>query len=122
MNENDPKKLARFVIESMGGVMMARLGALKDAKITVAQFCLLCALRHVNHLSMTRIATKMAFTTAAATGSIDRLEKAGMVQRLRLENDRRAIVVQATARAIDFIEKVEAEIEADFANLLEDVA
>lgn len=45
---------------------------------------------------MTDIARELGFTTGAATGAIDSLEKKGLVNRVRSQEDRRTIGVAVT--------------------------
>ena len=46
-----------------------------------------------------RLAEAAGLSPGAATTAVDRLEKAGYVQRLRTEDDRRRVMVQLTPRA-----------------------
>jgi DNA-binding MarR family transcriptional regulator len=51
-----------------------------------------------------RIAEAMGITTGAVTGLVDRLERAGWVERARHEVDRRQVVVQVTASRRDALD------------------
>ncbi len=61
-------------------------------------------------LTMTEIAAKMAHTTAAATGMVDRLEKLRYVLRARSSEDRRKIVVQITPAGAELVMRIRADM------------
>ena len=74
---------------------------------TTAEIALEAKIHSVNHLrlieilsegpaSMTAVAAQVGFSTAAMTGAVDSLEKAGFVERVRLQNDRRTYHVRLT--------------------------
>lgn len=48
-----------------------------------------------------KLAAEAGLTTGAVTALVDRLEKAGYVRRKRDRRDRRVVLIEATARAID---------------------
>jgi DNA-binding MarR family transcriptional regulator len=50
----------------------------------------------VDYQTPTDIAKKMNFSSAAATGFIDRMEKLGLVERTHSHEDRRNIMVRIT--------------------------
>jgi DNA-binding MarR family transcriptional regulator len=57
-------------------------------------------------LNAGRLASAAGLSPGATTVAIDRLERAGYVQRLRADGDRRAIVVEATLAARERIEAI----------------
>ena len=74
---------------------------------TTAEIALEAKIHSVNHLrlieilsegpaTMTAVAAKIGFSTAAMTGAVDSLENAGYVERVRLQHDRRIYHVRLT--------------------------
>ncbi len=79
---------------------------LARGNVSFSQYCLLSFLREQTQLSMSEIAQRMGHTTAAATGLVDRLEKLGHLKRTHGKDDRRKILVQATASGAALVAEV----------------
>lgn len=56
-------------------------------------------------LTMTEVARFSSHSTAAATGLIDGLERAGVVERFRLHTDRRVVQVRLTEGGLQFFDR-----------------
>ncbi len=56
----------------------------------------LAALDDVGPIPMGRLADVLDVSVASATGIVDRMEKRGLVERMRSEEDRRVVLVRAT--------------------------
>jgi MarR family 2-MHQ and catechol resistance regulon transcriptional repressor len=77
--------------------MTARIhGHLADAGLTVSQFGVLEALYHLGPLSQGELAKKILKSSGNITMVIDNLEKRGLVNRERNQEDRRVYVVRLT--------------------------
>jgi len=68
----------------------------KVYNVSAAQINCLIALRENGPLSPSQIAWHVMVNSSTVTGIIDRLEKKGLVQRLRVSHDRRVITVELT--------------------------
>lgn len=68
----------------------------KAYNVSAAQINCLIALRENGPLSPSQIARHAMVNSSTVTGIIDRLEKKGLVQRLRVSQDRRVITVELT--------------------------
>jgi len=68
----------------------------KVYNVSAAQINCLIALRENGPLSPSQIARHVMVNSSTVTGIIDRLEKKGLVQRLRVSHDRRVITVELT--------------------------
>lgn len=78
-------------------------------KITLAQFFILAYLHHEGTSNMTDLARFMDVTTAAMTGIVSRLVKAGYVQRQADPKDRRIINIKLAPKGKSVVEKVNEE-------------
>ncbi|MBI5873325.1 MAG: MarR family transcriptional regulator [Candidatus Omnitrophica bacterium] len=78
-------------------------------KITLAQFFILAYLYHESSSNMTDLARFMDVTTAAITGIVSRLVKAGYVLRQADPKDRRIINVKLAPKGKSVVEKVNEE-------------
>lgn len=73
-----------------------RLAAAEKLGVGATDFDALVLLDTAGPLAAGRIAEAMGITTGAVTGLIDRLERAGSVQRTRHEADRRQVLIELT--------------------------
>lgn len=77
---------------------------LQNAGMTPAHFIALCA-SSLPECQMRSISKAMGMSSAAATGSIDRLEDLGFVSRSHSAEDRRVVLVKLTLLGKEAIER-----------------
>lgn len=82
------------------------------------QFLLLSALAQGDQLSMSDIARRLGHTTAAATGLVDRLEKLRYVARAHASDDRRRVLVSATAKGLALFARIRRDMTGNLSALL----
>ena len=88
------RPLARALIRASDADRRLRLAAAERLGVGPSDFDALLLIDATGPLTAGRIADAMALTTGAVTGLIDRLERAGWVQRTRHEADRRQVVIE----------------------------
>jgi DNA-binding MarR family transcriptional regulator len=81
-----------------------RAAAAEDVGLSVADFDAVRYLAEQGPVPAGRIAEAMGITSGAVTGLVDRLERAGWVERARHESDRRQVVVQLAATRRELID------------------
>jgi DNA-binding MarR family transcriptional regulator len=87
----------QFVVEELQPVM-------HDTQLTPSQLSLLLFVaRQATSPTMTDIARHMQYSTAAGTGSVDRLVKLGFLERSHATDDRRKICVCLTPKGREFL-------------------
>lgn len=86
--------LAKAVARVADADRRLRLAAAERLGVGATDFDALVLLDTAGPLAAGRIAEAMAITTGAVTGLIDRLERAGCVQRARHETDRRQVLIE----------------------------
>jgi DNA-binding MarR family transcriptional regulator len=91
---------------------------LARGKVSFPQYLLLGFLTQSASLTMTEIAIKMAHTTAAATGMVDRLENLGYVLRARSGEDRRKIIVQITPSGTELVLKIRTDMVGNLMEMM----
>ena len=69
---------------------------------------------------MHQISNFLGHSTAATTGTIDRLEEMGYVQRRHGQGDRRAVNVQATRKAAQLVERRRGDILATLEEIMQE--
>ena len=75
--------------------------------ISMTQIHVLRQLEQHGTLSMTRIAEVLDVSLSNATGIIDRMAEHGLVERVRVPDDRRVVLVQPSARGIEALDETE---------------
>jgi DNA-binding MarR family transcriptional regulator len=84
-----------------GSQRLVRLG------ISMTHFHVLTLLRHHDAMPMGRLAEILDASMSSATGIIDRMEERGLVERLRVPDDRRVVLVRPTQTGLDLVDEVE---------------
>lgn len=119
--KTDADRLADFVLFTQRSCILNLSTELNKGNVSFPQFFLLTYLSSEDYLTMSDIAKKMGHSTAAATGLVDRLEKLAYVERVHASEDRRKIMVRATAKGIELVAKMRSEIVTDLAGILADM-
>lgn len=84
-----------------GSQRMVRLG------ISMTHFHVLTLLRHHGEQPMGHLAEILDASMSSATGIIDRMEERGLVERVRVPDDRRVVLVRPTAAGEGLIDEAE---------------
>jgi DNA-binding MarR family transcriptional regulator len=84
-----------------GSQRMVRLG------ISMTHFHVLTLLRHHDAMPMGRLAEILDVSVSSATGIIDRMEERGLVERDRVPDDRRVVLVRPTVTGLDLVDEAE---------------
>jgi DNA-binding MarR family transcriptional regulator len=84
-----------------GSQRLVRLG------ISMTHFHVLTLLRHHGPQPMGRLAEILDASMSSATGIIDRMEERGLVERVRVPDDRRVVLVRPTAAGEALVDEAE---------------
>ena len=103
------ERLADIVLDLQHCLILRLSEQLAQGTVPLSQFFLLSLIAS-EPLSMTTIARRMNHSTAAATGTVNRLTKLGYVQRTALENDRRKVLVKITKKGSELVESIRQDI------------
>lgn len=99
-------------------------GALKRwhaGTLSLIHLNVLMLLRFNGPMTMSRVADTLDVSVASATGIIDRMEKKGVIERRRSDEDRRVVEVHVTDAGEAVFSAMQAERQARMANMLSDV-
>ena len=96
--------------------------SIHNTVLTPPQFGLLWCLNCAKKLTMTELAEKLDLSHGAATGLVDRLEKLGLIERQRSEDDRRVVCVALSSQGLQLIERVNTKRHAILRNILQDLS
>ncbi|MBU2549223.1 MAG: MarR family transcriptional regulator [Proteobacteria bacterium] len=84
----------------------------KEVSVTTGQLLCLRALSKEDSLSLGEIARRIFLKPGTLTGLVDRLEAKGMVQRTRIESDRRSIRLKITEKGRQLVEEAPIPIQS----------
>ncbi len=118
---NEAEAVADFIMFTQRSFLLDLSKSLNEGNVSYAQFFLLGYLANEQYLSMTDIAKKMAHSTAAATGLVDRLEKLGYVERVHAAHDRRKVMVQITEKGRELVGSLRGGIADSVADLMDNM-
>ena len=96
-----------------GSQRLVRLG------ISMTHFHVLTLLRHHDAMPMGRLAEILDASMSSATGIIDRMEERGLVERVRVPDDRRIVLVRPTQAGLDLVDEAELVKSAVITSALE---
>jgi len=86
--------------------------------LTGAQFGLLKSLEKFGPLSLSELSDKMVVTPGNLTGMVQRLVKLHLVERRRMQSDRRSLRVSLTPLGSEKIKEIEPSVRSSLGNLL----
>ena len=81
----------------VGELRCASMGRLVQSQVSMSQLHVLWLLQHQGAMTMSRLAELLGVSLSNATGIIDRMETNGLIERVRVPDDRRLVLVQPAA-------------------------
>lgn len=92
----------------IGSLRCAGTGRMVKAGISMTHLHILWVLEHHGELPMSRLAELLDVSLSNATGLIDRMEERGLVERVRVPDDRRVVIVRASSQGAQMRDEIEA--------------
>ncbi len=92
----------------IGSLRCAGTGRMVKAGISMTHLHILWVLEHHGDLPMSRLAELLDVSLSNATGLVDRMEERGLVERIRVPDDRRVVIVRASAEGARQRDEIEA--------------
>jgi DNA-binding MarR family transcriptional regulator len=92
----------------IGSLRCAGTGRMVKAGISMTHLHILWVLEHHGELTMSRLAEMLDVSFSNATGLIDRMEERGLVERIRVPDDRRVVIVRASEQGARIRDEIEA--------------
>ncbi len=90
----------------------------KDYKMTVPQLVCLRQLAHHKKLTTGQLARRVFLSQATVSGILDRLERKGLINRMRSDKDRRRVFISLTEDGKELIEKMPWPLQERFSQSL----
>jgi MarR family transcriptional regulator, organic hydroperoxide resistance regulator len=91
----------------VGELRCHSMGHLVQSNVSIGQLHVLWLLQHHGAMAMSRLAELVGVSLSNATGIIDRMEEHGLVERARVPNDRRLVLVQPTTAGLRALSETE---------------
>ncbi|MCI0584405.1 MAG: MarR family transcriptional regulator [Chloroflexi bacterium] len=105
----DPaRRIAAGVHDMIAGFRCAGTGRLVKAGVSMTHMHVMWLLQHHGDLTMSHLADLLDVSFSNATGIVDRMAERGLVERLRVPDDRRVVLVRIADRGYAALEETEA--------------
>ena len=91
----------------IGELRCASMGQLVQGRVSLSQMHVLWLLQHHGAMAMSRLAELLGVSLSNASGIIDRMEEHGLIERERVPDDRRLVVVRPSAAGVRAILETE---------------
>jgi DNA-binding MarR family transcriptional regulator len=106
--ETPRARIASGIHDMIAGFRCAGTGRLVKAGVSMTHMHVMWLLQHHGDLPMSRMAELLDVSDSSATGIVDRMEERGLVERLRVPDDRRVVLVRIAALGTEALEEIEA--------------
>ena len=91
----------------VGELRCASMGQLVQGTVSMSQMHVLWLLQHHGEMPMSKLAVLLDVSLSNATGIIDRMAERGLVERVRVEDDRRVVLVRPADAGRQAISQIE---------------
>jgi len=115
---NESTKVASLFREVMILFRNSMSKVFENSGITPPQGMVLGILSRENKLKITELSGKLSLSNSTISGIVDRLEKQGMVERVRSETDRRVVYVQISPEFKEMHQNFHDKFEKNIDNVM----
>jgi DNA-binding MarR family transcriptional regulator len=94
-------QLNEFLTDIFNGILKIEEQSIKkssDATLSIAELHIIEKIGDAEVIRMSQLAKALNVTVGTVTVSVDRLQKKGFIERSRIENDRRVVILKLTAK------------------------
>jgi DNA-binding MarR family transcriptional regulator len=106
--ETPQSRIASGIHDMIAGFRCAGTGRLVKAGVSMTHMHVMWLLQHHGDLPMSRMAELLDVSFSSATGIVDRMEEKGLVERVRVPDDRRVVLVRISAGGFQALDETEA--------------
>ena len=101
-------QIAAELHEMIGSLRCAGTGRMVKAGISMTHLHILWVLEHHGDVTMSRLAELLDVSLSNATGLVDRMAERGLIDRIRVPNDRRVVLVRPSEQGARIRDEIEA--------------
>lgn len=91
----------------IGELRCAAMARMVTSQVSMSQLHVLWLLQHHGAMPMSRLADLLGVSVSNATGIMDRMERDGLVERIRVPDDRRLVLVQPAPAGLNALSETE---------------
>lgn len=102
------RRIVAGIHDMIAGFRCAGTGRLVKSGVSMTHMHVMWLLEHHGAMPMSRLADLLDVSFSNATGIVDRMEERGLVERVRVPDDRRVVLVRIAARGGQALEEIEA--------------
>jgi DNA-binding MarR family transcriptional regulator len=106
--ETAQTRIASGIHDMIAGFRCAGTGRLVKAGVSMTHMHVMWLLQHHGDLPMSRMAELLDVSLSNATGIVNRMAERGLVERVRVPDDRRVVLVRIAATGLQALEQIEA--------------
>ena len=99
--ENETLKIAKLLQEVMLLFKHKMTKVVEDTGVTTLQMMIMGIISREKTLKITELSGKLSLSNSTVSGIVDKMEKLGMVERARSEQDRRVVYVSISPNFVD---------------------
>ncbi|MEO8272949.1 MAG: MarR family transcriptional regulator [Chloroflexota bacterium] len=96
----------------------ASMGRLVQGRVSLTQMHVLWLLQHHGAMSMGRLAELLDVSISNATGLIDRMDEHALIERVRVPDDRRVVLVKPAAAGLQALSETESSKRERMRNVI----
>ena len=100
--------IAAGIHDMIAGFRCAGTGRLVKSGVSMTHMHVMWLLQHHGDLPMSHLADLLDVSVSNATGIVDRMAERGLIERLRVPDDRRVVLVRIAARGLEALDEMEA--------------
>ena len=108
VGDRSVEEIMSGIHDMMVGFRCAGTARLVKSGVSMTHMHVMWLLQHHGALPMSRLADLLDVSLSNATGIIDRMEERALVERVRVPDDRRVVLVRIAPKGIEAIEETEA--------------
>lgn len=111
----EPDPVEAILTEVSGWVAdlkCASMGNLVQSNVSMTQMHVLWLLQHHGAVSMSKLAELLDVSLSNATGLMDRMEEHGLIERVRVPDDRRLVLIRPAAAGLQALSATQTERRA----------
>lgn len=117
-NSNDSIKVAKLFQEVMHMFKQNMCKVFEEIGMTVPQGMVIGILSKEKTLKITELSAKLSLCNSTVSGIVDRLEKQGMVERKRSEQDKRVVYVSISSNFKEMNQNFHKRLEGTIENTM----
>lgn len=102
----------------MADLRCASMGRLVQGRVSLSQMHVLWLLQHHGAMSMGRLAELLDVSLSNASGLIDRMDEHGLIERVRVPDDRRIVLIRPAAAGLRALSETESSKREGMRNVI----